>query len=477
MRYNKKAEQEVEGNGKATFYRYYGPTRRQAGTAGVFVRRGGPCSCPTIPRRGDLSAPPLSFAQQRLWFLDQWAPGTPLYNLAVAYRLSGSLQPMALEQSLHDIVQRHEALRTTFVATDGEPVQIIAASASMPLQRVDLQGVPAAEQAVQMLQRCTAEAQQPFDLARDPLCRVLLIQMGPEEYVVQVTLHHIVTDGWSLEVFFRELAALYRAHCTATSSPLTALPIQYADYAVWQRQRLQGEVLEQQLSYWKQQLAGSPPLLELPTDRPRPTVQTFHGARYPQVLPRGLSTALKTLSQGEGVTLFMTLLAALQALLHRYSGQDDILVGAPIANRHDPALEGLIGLFVNTLVLRTAVSSALPFRALLKQVYEVTLGAHAHQDLPFEKLVEELQPMRQLSHAPLCQVMFAWQNVPDVSLELLDLTARPFPIGCGTAKFDLTLFMREAAGMLEGSWSITRICLTRQPLHVLQGISSACSRG
>jgi len=406
----------------------------------------------TIPPRRDLPSPPLSFAQQRLWFLDQLEPGTPLYNMAFAYRLSGPLQIMALEQSLNAIVQRHEALRTTFTTTDGEPFQVITGNASIPLQQVDLQAVPEAEKAAQVLQLCTAEAQRSFDLSSGPLCRAMVVQVAAEEYVFQFTMHHIVSDGWSLEVFFRELSALYRAHCTGASSPLPALPIQYADYAVWQRQWLQGDILAQQLTYWKQQLAGSPPVLELPMDRPRPAVQTFQGARHPMVLPTSLSAALKALSQQEGVTLFMTLLSTLQALLHRYSGHDDILVGTPIANRHWPELEGLIGFFVNTLVLRTAVSGTLTFRELLGRVREVTLGAYAHQDLPFEKLVEELQPTRHLGHTPLFQVMFAWQNVPEVSLELPGLTVHRLPIQCDTAKFDLTLLMRQAEGTLQGAW-------------------------
>ena len=320
---------------------------------------------PTIPPRDQAQPIPLSFAQQRLWFLDQFEPGKAFYNITVAYRLQGLLQATALEKSLNDMVRRHEVLRTAFTATQGQPLQTILPAAAFPWQWIDLQDCPAADKAAQALQLATAVAQQPFDLSRAPLGRAVLVQLTADEYVFVLILHHIIADGWSCNVFFRELTALYTAHCAGETMALPALPLQYADYAVWQQQWLQGEVLTQQLAYWRQQLAGSAPRLELPTDRPRPDVQTFRGARQSLHCTPALSHGLKALSHKAEVTLFMTLLAALQTLLYRYSGQQDILIGSPMANRPQPELEGLLGFFVNTLVLRTTVVETLTFRELL----------------------------------------------------------------------------------------------------------------
>ncbi|MGH7412374.1 MAG: amino acid adenylation domain-containing protein, partial [Candidatus Methylomirabilis sp.] len=339
-----------------------------------------------VPRDGPI---PLSFAQQRLWFLDRLEPSNPFYNHTEAVRISGRLRVDALQRALDGIVARHESLRTTFVAMDGSPVQRIAPAKSGTLSVVDLGDVPRAEREANAELLAAEEARRPFDLARGPLLRATLLRLSEEEHILLLTIHHIVFDGWSKEVFFREMAVLWEAFSTGGPSPLSPLPIQYADFAVWQREWLQGEVLESRLSYWKHRLQGAPSVLELPTDRPRPAVQHYRGARESFELPRTLAEALHELSRREGVTLFMTLLAAFQTLLFRYTGQDDIVVGSPIANRARTETEGLIGFFINTLVLRTDLSGNPTFRELLKRVKEVALGAYAHQDVPFEELMEE----------------------------------------------------------------------------------------
>jgi len=386
---------------------------------------------------------PLSFAQQRLWFLDQLKPGNSTYNIPAAMRLRGPLNVAALEQSLNEIVRRHEALRTTFASVEGQPIQIISPPEPFTLSIADLRQLPETEREPEARRLATEEARRPFDLAQGPLLRTTLLRLGEEEHVLLLTMHHIVSDGWSMGILFRELSTLYEAFSAGKPSPLPELPIQYADFAVWQLQWLQGEVLEAQLAYWRKQLAGAPSMLELPTDRPRPTVQTYRGDRQSVVLSKTLSEALKALSQGEGVTLFMTLLAAFKALLYRYIGQDDIVVGTPIANRNRVETEGLIGFFVNTLVLRTNLSGNPSFRELLGRVRGVTLEAYAHQDLPFEKLVEELQPERDLSRTPLFQVFFNMLNIEGLGLKLRGLTVERLPPSEPDSKFDLTLYARE----------------------------------
>jgi amino acid adenylation domain-containing protein len=401
-----------------------------------------------VERGGELL---LSFAQARLWFLEQLEPGSSAYNIPAAVRLTGSLDVAALEQSLNEIFQRHEALRTTFAMVSGEPIQVIAPVKALTLPLVDLRQLPEAQQEAQVEHLATESAQQPFDLAMGPLLRATLLKLGEAEHVLLLTMHHIVSDGWSMGVLIRELAALYEAFSSGSPSPLPQLPIQYADFAHWQRQWLQGEVLAAQLSYWQQQLAGAQTVLELPTDRPRPAVQTFRGATQFLTLAEPLSQKLKTLSQRSGVTLFMTLLAAFQTLLYRYTGQEDICIGSPIANRNRSETEELIGFFVNTLVLRTDMSENPSFQELLGRVREVTLGAYAHQDLPFEQLVEALQPERNLSHQPLFQVMFVLQNAPMSALELPDLTLSSLEMESSTAKFDLTLSIEDTEQGLVGS--------------------------
>ncbi|MEO5732000.1 MAG: condensation domain-containing protein, partial [Byssovorax sp.] len=399
------------------------------------------------PRDGEL---PLSFAQQRLWFLDQLEPESPLYNLRAAVRLLGALDVDALAQSLQEIVRRHEGLRTTFAGVDGRPGQVIAEQLALTVPVVDLRALAATAQEAELRRLTADDGERPFDLARGPLLRATLLRLQEQEYVLLFAMHHIVSDGWSIGVVVRELTALYEAFQAGHPSPLPELPLQYADYAVWQRQWLEGEVLEAQLAYWKKQLGGLP-VLQLPTDRPRPAMQTFHGALAHLRLPKELCTALTALSRREGVTLFMTLLATFQLLLQRYSGQDDIVVGSPIAGRTHAETEGLIGFFVNTLVLRTDLSGEPTFTELLGRVREVTLGAYAHQDVPFEKLVEALQPERDLSRSPLFQVMLTLQNTSLPALELAGVKLQPIDVAWTTAKFDLELSLEEAEGGLVGT--------------------------
>jgi amino acid adenylation domain-containing protein len=393
---------------------------------------------------------PLSFAQQRLWFLDRLEPGSSYYNIPSAVRLMGALDVTALERTLNEIVRRHEVLRTTFAEAGGRPVQVIAPEWQVPLPVVDLSDLPEAERESEAQRLAAGEAQQPFDLAHGPLLRATLLKLGTEEHTALFTVHHSVADGWSVGVLIREIATLYEAFSAGKPSPLPELSIQYADYAHWQREWLQGEMRDRQLAYWRRQLRGSPPVLELPTDHPRPAVQSSNGSHMWFRLPQELSDAVKTLSRQEGVTVFMTLLAAFQTLLYRYTGQEDICVGTPIANRNRAEIEGLVGFFVNTLVMRTDLSGQPSFREVLRRVREVALGAYAHQDLPFEVLVEALQPQRDLSHTPLFQVMFVLDNTPRTPIELPGLSLSPLEAESGTAQFDFTLSMSEGAHGLGG---------------------------
>lgn len=402
-----------------------------------------------VPRNGKL---PLSFAQARLWFLDQLETGSFIYNTGAAVRLIGSLNVAVLERSLNEIVRRHETLRTTFPVVEGQSVQIIAPTLEVKLPIVDLRKLPEAKRDAEVQRLATEEAQQSFNLAQGPLLRGILLHISEKEYVLLFTMHHIVSDGWSIGLLIRELAVLYEAFCADKPSPLPELPIQYADFAVWQRQWLQGEVLENQLAYWKQQLGTNLPVLKLPTDFPRESVQIRRGVTHSFQIPSNLSKALQELSRQEGVTLFMTLLAGFQVLLQRYTNQDDIVVGTDIANRNRVETESLIGFFVNLLVLRTNLSGNPSFRELLKRVREVALGAYAHQDLPFEKLVAALQPDRQSSHTPLFQVLLVLQNAPMPALELPGLTLSLLEVEHETTKFDLGLFLTETEQGIEGYW-------------------------
>ena len=395
---------------------------------------------------------PLSFAQQRLWFLDQFEPGSPFYNMPVALRLVGELNETALRRTLNEIVRRHESLRTSFAMQDGVPVQIIAEQLALTLPVTDLADLPTAERESRVMQLAQAEAQTPFDLSTGPLIRTGLIRLGATEHILLFTLHHIVSDGWSMGVLVNEVVALYAAYVQNQPAPLAELSIQYADFAHWQRQWLSGNVLQQQLDYWTEQLSGSPTLLTLPTDHPRPAVQRYSGATHAFEISAQTTAGLYALNKQTQTTLFMTLLAAFNILLARYAGQNDICVGTPIANRSRAEIEGLIGFFVNTLVLRTQVDSTASFERLLQQVRVSTLGAYAHQDVPFEQLVEVLKPERHTSHSPLFQVMLVLQNVPMDNLELPGLTLQLLPSDNVTAKFDLTLDVAETDKQLVASF-------------------------
>ncbi len=410
-----------------------------------------------VPRTGEL---PLSFAQQRLWFIDQLQPGSSAYNIPTALRMRGPLDVGALEKAFISLAERHEALRTTFGVQDGEPVQVIHPLPHFPLPVVDLSTLPAAECEAEARRLATQEAQRPFDLARGPVFRALLLRLGEQDHVLIGTMHHIVSDGWSMGVLVRELAELYAAHSLGREPRLPALPVQYADFAAWQRSWLRGDALEKQLEYWRQQLSGAAPVLELPTDKPRPAVQSHRGAVQPVQLSASVSEALLALCQREGTTPFMALLALWQVMMSRYSGQDDISVGSPIAGRTRGETEGLIGFFVNTLVLRTQVDARATFRELLAKVRATTLGAYEHQDVPFEKLVEELRPQRSLSHSPLFQVMLVLQNAPTTTLEVkgraqdsTPLRLEPFESGAQTTKFDLTLSLTQRSEGFGGALS------------------------
>ncbi|WP_208344733.1 condensation domain-containing protein, partial [Aetokthonos hydrillicola] len=385
---------------------------------------------------------PLSFAQQRLWFLDQLIADNPAYNIPEALKLSGSLNVNALEQSLKQLVQRHESLRTTYTIKDGNPVQVIASDLPLKLAVVNLQNLSENEREREVQRLISLEAKKPFDLSIGPLIRVLLFSLAKEEHILFLNLHHIIADGWSLGLFNRELGLLYDANCSNQPFPLPELPIQYADFAVWQREWLQGEVLESQLSYWKNHLSGLVPL-ELASDRIRPPIQTFKGGVLPVEIAEELFERLKVFSKKEDVTLYMCLLAVFGTLLYRYSHSLNIAIGSPIANRNRREIEGLIGFFVNTLVMKLNFSGNPTFKELLRRVREVTRGAYAHQDLPFEKLVDEFQRERDLSRNPLVQVLFALQNAPLEALKLNHLTITPLKYEFEYTRFDLELHLWE----------------------------------
>lgn len=398
---------------------------------------------PAIPRRPDQATAPLSFMQQQVWFLDQLEQSGNAYNLSAAFRIKGDLNLSTLARAINEIVCRHDALRTTLVLADSHPIQVIAPPLPIQMPVVDLGGLFELERESKAAIYAAEEAQKPFDLSRGPLLRVRLLRLSDLDHILQLTLHHVISDTWSMGIFFRELTVLYDAYIREQCSPLPKLPIQYGDYAYSQRQSLQGKVLEEHLSYWRNQLKDAPAVLELPTDKPRPQIQSNRGATRSISLSRKLSDSLKALSESEGVTLFITLLAGFKAMLYDYSHQENIVVGTDIANRNQVETETLIGFFANTLVLHTDCSGDPTFRQLLKRVREVALGAYAHQDLPLEKLVEELQPERSLSHSPLFQVMFSLQNAPLSTPKLSGLSLRPFEIKSTTSKFDLSLVVED----------------------------------
>ena len=405
---------------------------------------------PLIKRRQVQERAPLSFAQHRLWFTQQLEPASTLYNVSFAVRLIGDLDVSALEKTLNEIIRRHETLRTTFVTTDHEPVQIINSPASLRLEVQDLSQIEESLRIAEVMDLAKQDQTQPFDLSRDQLLRVRLLRLRRSEHVILLTMHHIVTDAWSTEVLIKEVAALYTAYVQGQPSPLTKLPVQYADFAIWQREWLSGEVLESQLEYWRQRLAGAAPVLELPTDKPRPAVRTFVGATHNISLSADITKGLRQLSRQEGTTLFMTVLAAWQLLLQRYVQQDDIIVGTEVANRSRRETEGLIGFFVNQLVLRTDLSGNPTFRELLRRVKDVCLEAYAHEDLPFEKLVAELEPERSASHAPFYQVVFSLQPAPQFELEMPGLKLEILELENTKAKFDLSLDLQDSGSDLSG---------------------------
>lgn len=420
----------------------------------------------TIPRRKTSDSLVSSFLQEGMWFLDQLDPGKATYNVPGATRLAGRLNKAALEQTLSEILRRHESLRTTFVQKNGSPYQVIAPAEPLHLPVINLEDLPKTDRETEALRLATEEARKPFDLAKGPLFRALLVRLKEDEHVLVLNIHHIVTDGWSMGVFTRELVALYAAFSNGQPSPLPDLQIQFADFAIWQRNWLQGKVLEDQLSYWRQQLRDAPPLLQLPTDRPRPALQTCRGNHKTLTLSKSLSAALRMLTQREDFTLFETLLAAFKILLSYYSGQDDIIVGSPVANRNRQELEDLIGYFVNMLPLRTDLSGNPTFKELLSRVHKITMGAYAHQDLPFGKLVEELRIQRDASRNPIFQVEFILltpEHAPAVygygfrspirePLELSGLTLTPLEVESGVAKFDLVVLLWDMPGGIGGTF-------------------------
>ncbi|PSB19673.1 non-ribosomal peptide synthetase [Phormidesmis priestleyi ULC007] len=394
---------------------------------------------------------PASFAQQRLWFIEQLLPGDSLYVIPLVFQLTGSLQRSKFHQSLQAIVHRHESLRTTFDVVDGQLVQVVAHEFPVPLRLTDLRALPTSTREDAALSQIWQKIQQPFHLVKEPLLRVQLWRLHDTEHLLLLALHHIIFDEWSSGVLIRELGELYAALVEDKPAALPELPIQYADFAHWQREWLQGEMLNTQLRYWRQQLKNVP-LLDLPGAAARSLRQSHRGASQLLELPQWLLNALEELSQQAGVTLFMTLLAAFQTLLHRYTGQEDIAIGSPIANRHRSELEGLIGFLVNSLVLRTSLAGDPTFRELLERVREVTLAAYAHQDLPFEKLVEELQPVRSLGQNPLFQVVFALQNTPMEQLVLPGLVLSPVQFETKTARFDLELYVWKCTDNFRNLW-------------------------
>ncbi|HYC70106.1 MAG TPA: amino acid adenylation domain-containing protein [Opitutaceae bacterium] len=400
---------------------------------------------PAITRSEDGEPAPLSHAQERLWFLDQLMPDRGLYNVYQAMRLGGRLDEGALGRALDELIARHEVFRTNFRAREDGPMQVVGPAAAAPVTRVDLSALPADQRETTLFERLRTEARRPFDLTRDLLLRAVLVRLGPDEHALLLVMHHIVSDGWSLGLLFRELGALHEAYSSGRASPLPGLPIRFADYARWERATLRGEAIERPLAYWRGQLAGAE-ALDLPTDRPRPAEPSIRGATRVATLPAELVRDLRGLCQREGATLFMALLAGFQALLHRYTRQEDIVIGSCVAGRHQVELEQLAGFFVNTLVLRTSAAGRPTFREWLHRTRETVLGAMAHQDLPFEKLVAELQPDRSPVRNPFFQVMFVLQSAGGPPPRAAGLTFTPLEFDNGTSKFDLSLSLAETAG-------------------------------
>jgi amino acid adenylation domain-containing protein len=404
-----------------------------------------------IQRRGTADSCVLSFAQQRLWLFDQLEPRCSGYNIPLAIRMHGRLSVSALQQSIGELIKRHEVLRTTFSTESGQPVQRTKSATSITLQQSDLSALPEEQREAKLQQLVSEELSRPFDLAVGPLMRTILVRLNPQEHVLLMTIHHIATDGWSMGILYRELSDLYEAARKGHSSPLPELPIQYADFAVWQREWLKGKKLEEQVAFWKENLRNLT-TLQLPTDHPRPSVPAFNAAKHSVEFPQAITKSLQELNRNEGTTLFMTLLAAFQILLHRYTGQDDVVVGTAVANRNREEIEGLLGFFVNTLVMRADTSGDPAFRELLKRVRKSTLDAYEHQDLPFERLVEELHPTRVPGRNPLFQALFVLQNTPVSSIRLPELTMSLTSIKDARTTFDLEVHLHETPEGLKCSF-------------------------
>ena len=403
-----------------------------------------------IPRRDEEGPAPLSFAQERLWFLDRLDPGRAVYNVFSGVRLHGPLDPAALEDALAALVRRHESLRTAVAERGGAPVQQVNPAEEWACEHADLSALAAEEREAEVTARARALAEHPFDLARGPLFRAVLLRLGGEEHALLLCMHHLASDGWSMGILWRELAALYAAALRGEAAELPEPAVRYGDYAAWQRERLRGPALEREVAFWRERLAGAPELLDLPADHPRPPVQSFAGRREAVAVPAALAERLRALARAEGSTLFMVLLAAWQALLGHYAGQDDVVVGTPVAGRTEKELEEVVGLFANTLALRTDLSGDPPFRALLHRVRETMLGAYDHQELPFEKLVEALQPERSLGHSPLFQSLFTLQDAGSAPAPLEGVRVTGLALESRIAKFDLSLAVAETADGLRG---------------------------
>jgi len=402
-----------------------------------------------IPRNRDLA---LSFAQERLWVLDQIEPNNPLYNIPRSLRLRGVLRVEALERAINEIVRRHESQRTSFAVKDGHPVQVIASSLTISLVVQDLSSVPETEREAEARRIAIEQLLLPFDLSKAPLVRAHLLRLSPEDHVLQLTMHHIISDAWSAGIFLQEMAALYEAFSSGSASPLAELKVQYADYAAQERAWLQGEVLEKQLAFWRERLKGVPPVLELPLDHERPKSRTFTGGCEMLHIPAEKLNAAKELARREGVTLFMTLMTIYQLLLSKYSGEEQIVVGTDLANRTMPETEGMIGFFINLLAVRTDLSGNPTFRELLGRVREGMLESYAHQEVPFPKIVQDIQPERSATHNPIVQVLFVMQNVPRAKRELAGLRVEPFEVPVTTSKFDMAVFVGERPEGLVGYW-------------------------
>ncbi len=408
---------------------------------------------PPISRRdAGITRPPLSFAQQSLWFVQQLEPKNAAYNIPLTVRMSGPLNVATLERALNEVVRRHEILRTAFIDVDGQPAQVISSPQHVSLTVVDLRERSEQDQAEELVQHRRCEAETHFDLAAGPLWRAKLLRLGNEEHIALFTMHHVITDGWSMGLLINELGNLYEAFSAGRPSPLEELPVQYADYTVWQREWLRGEVLQSQLDYWRRQLADAPAHLELPTARPQTGNRTTAGAIHNFTVPRDIFVRLHEIMRSEQATLSMLMLAAFASLLSRYSGQEDILIGMANTGRQRLELERLIGFFLNMLVMRIDLSGNPDFRALLRRVRQTTLAAYAHQDLPFEMLVSELQPGRSLSHNPLFQTSLVIQNAPRPDSSLKDLRIEELEPDKVAAKFDLTLVVAEFDGGLAGTF-------------------------